>query len=108
MRQAQKLQVELVFADHDQNCVACARHGDCELQDLGLAVGLSSNRFAPRGQPERPLDDTMRGMVRDMTKCIRCLRCARECPREALRVKLRLPLRLYLRKKRMTETVVYV
>ena len=31
VRQAQKLQVELVFADHDQNCVACARHGDCEL-----------------------------------------------------------------------------
>lgn len=40
--------------------------------------------------------------------CIRCLRCVQECPREALRVKLRLPLRLYLRKKRMTETVVYV
>ena len=79
VRRAQKLQVELVFADHDQNCVACARHGDCELQDLGLAVGLSSNRFAPRVQPERPLDDTMRGMVRDMSKCIRCLRCVEVC-----------------------------
>lgn len=41
-------------------------------------------------------------------KCIRCLRCVKECPRKALRVKLRLPLRLYLRKKRMTEAVVYV
>jgi len=79
VRQAQKLQVELVFADHDQNCVACARHGDCELQDLGEYVGLSSNRFSSRLTNERPLDDTMRGMVRDMTKCIRCLRCVEVC-----------------------------
>ncbi len=79
VRRMQKLQVELVFADHDQNCIACARHGDCELQDLGEFVGLSSNRFAPRLQPERPFDDTMNGMVRDMTKCIRCLRCVEVC-----------------------------
>ena len=79
VRQAQKLQVELVFADHDQNCVACARHGDCELQTLGEHVGLSSNRFSPRLSHDRPLDDTMRGMVRDMSKCIRCLRCVEVC-----------------------------
>ena len=79
VRQAQKLQVELVFADHDQNCVACARHGDCELQALGEYVGLSSNRFSSRLSNGRPLDDTMRGMVRDMTKCIRCLRCVEVC-----------------------------
>ena len=78
-RKAQKLQVELIFADHDQDCIACARHGNCELQDLGEYVGLSSNRFAPRLNSERPLDTTMRGMVRDMTKCIRCLRCVEVC-----------------------------
>jgi len=79
VRKMQKLQVELIFADHDQNCIACARHGDCELQALGEYVGLASNRFAPRIQIDRPLDDTMRGMVRDMTKCIRCLRCVEVC-----------------------------
>jgi len=41
-------------------------------------------------------------------KCIRCLRCVRECPQGALDIMLCLPLRLYLRKKRMTQTVVYV
>ncbi len=79
VRSMQKLQVELVFADHDQDCAACARHGDCELQDLAEYVGLSSNRFAPRLPHDRPLDDTMHGMVRDMTKCIRCLRCVEVC-----------------------------
>lgn len=38
-------QVEMIFADHDQECVSCARHGNCELQDLGEAVGLTRNPF---------------------------------------------------------------
>lgn len=79
VRDMQRLQVELIFADHDQDCGACARHGNCELQDLAEYVGLSSNRFAPRMPSVRPFDDTMRGMVRDMTKCVRCLRCVEVC-----------------------------
>ena len=79
VREMQRLQVELIFADHDQDCAACARHGDCELQDLAEYVGLSSNRFVTGAGRERPLDDTMHGMVRDMTKCIRCLRCVEVC-----------------------------
>ena len=79
VRKMQKLQAELIFADHDQNCMACARHGDCELQDLAEYVGLATNRFAPRLAAERPLDCTTHGMVRDMTKCVRCLRCVEVC-----------------------------
>lgn len=82
VRDMQRAQVELIFADHDQECVSCARHGDCELQDLGEAVGLSRNRFAHRLRPAaqtRPFDDTARGMTRDMSKCIRCLRCVEVC-----------------------------
>lgn len=82
VRDMQRAQVELIFADHDQDCVSCARHGDCELQDLGEAVGLSRNRFAGRLQSsarERTLDDSATGMVRDMRKCIRCLRCVDVC-----------------------------
>lgn len=73
VRDRQRMQVELIFADHDQNCVACARHGDCELQDLGEAVGLSRNRYTDNLLPAavaRPLDASATGMIRDMTKCI--------------------------------------
>lgn len=82
VRNMQRAQVELIFADHDQECVSCARHGDCELQDLGEAVGLSRNRFSHRLRPvaqSRVLDDSATGMTRDMTKCIRCLRCVEVC-----------------------------
>lgn len=82
VRDMQRNQVELIFADHDQDCVSCARHGDCELQDLGEAVGLSRNRFSGRlnlASRTRPLDNSARGMTRDMSKCIRCLRCVEVC-----------------------------
>ncbi len=78
----QRTQVELIFADHDQECVSCIRHGNCELQDLGEAVGLSRNRFTHKLKPaasERPVDISATGMLRDMTKCIRCLRCVEVC-----------------------------
>ena len=82
VRDMQRLQVEMIFADHDQECVSCARHGNCELQDLGEAVGLTRNRFTHRLHPaasDRPVDDSAAGMTRDMTKCIRCLRCVEVC-----------------------------
>lgn len=82
VRDMQRMQVEMIFADHDQECVSCARHGDCELQDLGEAVGVSRNRFSHKLAPaaqKRAYDDTATGMIRDMGKCIRCLRCVEVC-----------------------------
>lgn len=82
VRDMQRTQVEMIFADHDQDCVSCARHGDCELQVLGQAVGLTRNRFTSALQEapkKRPFDDSARGMTRDMSKCIRCLRCVEVC-----------------------------
>lgn len=82
VRDRQRLQMEMIFADHNQECVSCARHGNCELQDLGEAVGLTRNRFSSRlraAAAQRPTDDSASGMIRDMTKCIRCLRCVKVC-----------------------------
>lgn len=82
VRDMQRMQVEMIFADHDQECVSCSRHGDCELQDLGEAVGLKRNRFTHKlnlSSQNRTFDDSATGMTRDMTKCIRCLRCVEVC-----------------------------
>lgn len=79
VRAMQRLQVEMLFADHCQNCAACPRHGDCELQDLGQYVGLEQCRFNGRLNASRPRDMSATAMIRDLGKCVRCLRCVQAC-----------------------------
>jgi ferredoxin hydrogenase gamma subunit len=76
MRKMQRLQVELLMADHSQDCATCVRHGNCELQDVAQFVGLRTNRFFdPARIVTREVDRSSPAMIRDMTKCIRCQRC---------------------------------
>lgn len=80
VRDSQRLQVELLLADHDQDCATCIRHGDCELQDVAQFVGLRKSRY-DNGKRfiGRDVDTSSPAMVRDMTKCIRCFRCVEVC-----------------------------
>ncbi|MGA7711460.1 MAG: [FeFe] hydrogenase, group A [Rhizomicrobium sp.] len=79
-RAAQRLQVELIMADHNQDCATCTRHGDCELQDVAQFVGLRKNRFVDLDRINtREIDISSPAMIRDMTKCIRCQRCVAVC-----------------------------
>ncbi|MEE4218200.1 MAG: [Fe-Fe] hydrogenase large subunit C-terminal domain-containing protein [Xanthomonadales bacterium] len=79
-RDMQRLQVELLMADHLQDCATCIRHGNCELQDLAQYVGLKENRFFDRALTEsRPIDLSSPAMVRDMQRCVRCQRCVAIC-----------------------------
>lgn len=79
-RDMQRLQVELLMADHLQDCATCIRHGSCELQDLAQFVGLQQNRFFDRERTEaRPVDHSSPSMVRDMRRCVRCQRCVAIC-----------------------------
>lgn len=83
LRDMQRLQVELIMADHDQDCAACIRHGSCELQDLAQFVGLRSNRFYDHERTlARRVDTSSPALIRDMTKCVRCQRCVTICRNE--------------------------
>jgi ferredoxin hydrogenase gamma subunit len=80
VRDMQRLQTELLLADHDEDCATCVRHGDCELQDVAQFVGLKHSRFTnPTWTTDRPVDNSSLALVRDMGKCIRCFRCITVC-----------------------------
>lgn len=80
VREKQRLQVELLLADHNQDCAACIRHGNCELQDVAQFVGLQETRYTyPEFYAERSRDNSSPAIIRDMTKCIRCFRCVAIC-----------------------------
>ncbi len=80
IREKQRLQVELLLADHDNDCASCMRHGNCELQDVAQFVGLEQARYNDSSfYKDRTIDRSSVSIVRDMTKCIRCFRCVSVC-----------------------------
>lgn len=89
LRRMQRLQLELLMADHCQDCAACSRHGACELQTAGLRLGAGLPGKAGRIRPAAPAvrpealarsrDESRRALLFDASRCIRCLRCLETC-----------------------------
>ncbi|MCK5801389.1 MAG: [FeFe] hydrogenase, group A [Lentisphaeria bacterium] len=77
-RDARRLSVELMLANHPWDCNACVRNGECELQTLAQDMGITEVRF-PYTREEVPIDRSTPALVRDMNKCILCRRCVAVC-----------------------------
>ena len=80
-RQARRMNVELLLANHPQDCLGCDRSGSCELQELTYNLGISPasvQRFAGEKR-DLPLDLGGVALKRDPNKCILCGRCVRVC-----------------------------
>lgn len=70
--------LELILANHDQNCLQCLRNGTCELQDLCRRFNISKTNLEDTVEA-LPLDDTNPSLVRDSAKCVKCNRCVEAC-----------------------------
>ncbi len=80
VRQARKMVVELLLANHPQECNFCVRNGSCELQKVAEFVGLKEVRFPNSEFPKEDLiDRSSPSIVRDSRKCIDCHRCVTVC-----------------------------
>ena len=75
---ARKTIVELLLADHPDDCLYCVRNGSCQLQDLSEELGVRQRRYS--GEKNRyTLDVSNPSIVRDPAKCILCGKCVRVC-----------------------------
>lgn len=77
-RRARKTIVELLLANHPQECLTCLRSNNCELQKLASDLGVREMRFEG-ARREYPIDASSVALVRDPEKCILCGRCVRVC-----------------------------
>ncbi|MDO4481338.1 MAG: NADH-dependent [FeFe] hydrogenase, group A6 [Bacillota bacterium] len=78
VRRAVKMNVELILANHNRECLTCKRNQTCELQKLCDELGLQKERFDGEKR-EAHLDEFSPSIVRDSSKCILCGRCINTC-----------------------------
>jgi len=75
---ARKTIVELLLANHPDDCLFCVRNGNCHLQHLAEELGVRERRY--HGARNRhSLDVSSPSIVRDPEKCILCGKCVRVC-----------------------------
>ncbi|MBR2208144.1 MAG: [Synergistaceae bacterium] len=77
VRQARKINVELLLSQHSARCPECARSGNCELQRISNNLGIL----------DFPYHEDIKGiewnqnfpLIRNDKKCIKCMRCVQVC-----------------------------
>lgn len=75
---ARKTVIELLLANHPDDCLYCERNSCCGLSDLAVEYGVRERRF-PASRTRHPLDVSSPSIVRDPEKCILCGKCVRMC-----------------------------
>jgi iron-only hydrogenase group A len=76
--EARRTIVELLLANHPDDCLYCTRSGKCDLRQLSQNLGVTQRRFRG-GKARREMDVSSPSIVRDPEKCILCGRCVRVC-----------------------------
>ncbi|MDD4101492.1 MAG: NADH-dependent [FeFe] hydrogenase, group A6 [Kiritimatiellae bacterium] len=70
--------LEMILANHPNDCLQCPRSGNCELQKLAADFGIREIPF-PTDVPRIPVDKSTPSIVLNPEKCIKCGRCVIVC-----------------------------
>ncbi len=76
--EARRTILELILANHPQDCMTCEKNGNCLLQDYCFRYGVKHTCFEG-AKHSYPLDESNPYITRDLNKCILCGRCVRSC-----------------------------
>ena len=77
VRETRKTNVRLILSQHDCRCAMCVRSGNCALQKLANDMGCIANPY--EGKIERAPWNEEFPLIRDSSKCIKCMRCIQIC-----------------------------
>ena len=55
VRKMQQLQMQLLFADHDQDCKSCSRHGNCGARTWPFLLACQTRRIIQTILPNAPM-----------------------------------------------------
>ena len=77
VRQARKTNLRLILSQHNSNCTVCVRSSNCELQKLSHDLNIHFQPYPVK--PERSKINLETPIVREASKCIKCMRCIQVC-----------------------------
>ena len=77
VREIRAVNVQLILSDHDCKCATCSRSGNCSLQSIANDLGILEVPYEPVHEKTR-WDKTF-PLIRDASKCIKCMRCIQVC-----------------------------
>ena len=75
---ARKTIVELLLANHPDDCLYCDRNLSCDLQKIAEELGVRHRRINSKIIPQF-IDTSSPAIMRDPGKCILCGKCVRTC-----------------------------
>lgn len=79
VRRARKMNIELLLANHPEDCIVCNRSQVCELYKLAHDIGVRELKFEKGRKYHYEPDLSSPAIIRDPNKCILCSRCIRVC-----------------------------
>ena len=77
VRRHRRTTVELILSQHDCECVTCSRSGNCSLQTVANDLNIIEIPF--KMEIERQPWNKEFPLIRDSSKCIKCMRCVQVC-----------------------------
>ena len=70
--------IDLLLSNHPDDCLYCARNGNCDLAKLAADNGVRDRSYQGE-RIRRPKDISSPSIIRDPDKCILCGKCVRMC-----------------------------
>lgn len=85
VKEARRVDLELLLSNHKKDCLTCIRSTNCELQTLARELNVSDIPYEGE-MCDAPIDDSSTSLIRDPKKCIACRRCVGACKDQAIGV----------------------
>lgn len=70
--------LKLILSNHPNSCLTCGRNQNCELQTLAAEFGIKEEEFG-KILKEDEIDKSIKTIVLESNKCIKCGRCIQAC-----------------------------
>ena len=83
IRRARKINLELIFCQHCEECNDCVWSFNCQLLELAREYGVDINRFSDR-KKGFPVYQFGPSLIFDSSKCIDCRNCIEMCDKQGV------------------------